>query len=280
MSAREASGSAAGERRGQDGGVRLERRSDGVASIVLDRPHRRNSLDRAASTAMLAALDEVARDPAVRVVVLRGEGGVFCAGDDIHTAVGWLEGDDSDFPADRATGDVYYSRICEAVLALPRPVVAAVDGAAAGAGTEIACAADLRVWSSRGRMGSCLIGVGHVGNAVMLARVVGPARATEIYLTGRLVGAEEALRIGLADRVVPVERFDEELDAVLAPLAAAPTAAVGLFKELRERARGVPAEHALRLQSAFHLRTYREVRDGTEGIRAFAERRSPRFTGT
>jgi 2-(1,2-epoxy-1,2-dihydrophenyl)acetyl-CoA isomerase len=263
-----------------DSGVRLERRADGVAAIVLHRPHRGNSLDRAASTALLAALTTVAQDPTVRVVLLRGEGGTFCSGDDIHTAVPWLEGDDRDFPADRLTGDVYYTRICEAILGLPKPVVAAIDGTAAGAGTEIACAADLRLWSSRGRMGSCLVGVGHVGNAVMLTRVAGPARATEIYLTGRLVEAEEALRIGLADSVVPHDCFETELDAALTRLAAAPTRAIGLFKELRERTRAVPAEQALRLQNAFHWRTYQEVEDGTEGILAFAERRRPRFTGS
>ena len=113
----------------------------------------------------------------------------------------------------------------------------------------------------------------------MHSRVVGPAKATEIYLTGRLVDADESLAIGLVDRVVPDATFDAELDHFLEGLATAPTRSIGLFKELRERSWGQSAHHALRLQDAFHLRTHREVRDGAEGLRAFVEHRPPKFTG-
>ena len=251
----------------------------GVATLVLDRPEARNSLTHVMSSTLLAGLLAAAADPAVRVVVLTGAGTAFCAGDDVGTVQRWRSGDRADAPFDHVTADAHYLRICEAILHAPKPVVAAVNGAAAGAGAEIACAADYRFASDAARIGSCLLGVGHVGNAVLMSRVAGPARATEIYLTGRLVPAAEALAIGLFDRVVPHGEFAPALAAFARDLAAAPTRAIGLFKELRERSWGQPAEYGLRLQDAIHLRTHAEVADGAEGLTAFAQRRPPHFTG-
>jgi 2-(1,2-epoxy-1,2-dihydrophenyl)acetyl-CoA isomerase len=253
--------------------------TDGVATLTLNRPERRNSLTRGMAEALLAALVVAGGDERVRVIVLRGAGGMFCAGDDVAAVDRWRAGERDEAPFDPLTADAYYLRVCEAVLNAPKPVIAAVEGAAAGAGAEIACAADFRLFSADARIGSCLVRVGHVGNVVLMARLVGPGRATEIYLTGRLVPAAEALAIGLADRVAPPERFEKELAALAEDFARAPTRAIGLFKELRERSWGQPATTGLRLQDAYHLRTHAEVRDGGEGLRAFAERRPPNFTG-
>ncbi|MDQ1295990.1 MAG: enoyl-CoA hydratase-related protein [Actinomycetota bacterium] len=262
-----------------DGRVDLQWDGRGIASLIINRPRRRNCLTHEMSSTILSGLLAAEEDPAVRVVVLRGAGGGFCSGDDVGTVDRWRAGDRSDAPFDHVTSDAHYLRICEAIVSMPKPVVAVLEGAAAGAGAEIACAADYRFCSSGVRIGSCLVLVGHVGNMAMMSRVVGPARATEIYLTGRLVDAEEALAIGLVDRVVPDDSFDAELEAFLERLATAPTRSIGLFKELRERSWGQSAQHALRLQDAYHLRTHREVQDGAEGLRAFVERRPPRFTG-
>ncbi|WP_194905461.1 enoyl-CoA hydratase/isomerase family protein [Catenulispora rubra] len=260
-------------------GTLLAELSEGVATLTLNRPERRNSLTHEMARDLLRGLVVASGDPQARVIVLRGAGGTFCAGDDVATVERWRHGDRAAAPFDHLTSDAYYLRICEAMLNAPKPVVAAVEGAAAGAGADIACAADYRLLADSARIGSCLVGVGHVGHAVLMSRLVGPGRATEIYLTGRLVPAAEALAIGLADRVAPAEHFDKELAGLVGGFAQAPTRAIGLFKELRERSWGQPATTGLRLQDAYHLRTHAEVQDSGEGLRAFTERRPPNFTG-
>lgn len=252
---------------------------DGVRTLTLNRPRQRNGLNRELSEAFLSGLVQAAQAPEVRCIVINGAGPAFCAGDDLATVNAFLDGDRTHAPAVAATGDAHYLRICEEILSAPKPVIVGVHGAVAGAGTEIACAADYRLASTDAQIGSGLVRVGHVGNAAMLPRVVGAARATEIFLTGRLVAADEAQRIGLVDRVVPDESLAVELCGFAAQLAAGPTKAIAMFKELRERAAGQPALFALRLQDRFHIRSHSELADGTEGPRAFLERRAPRFSG-
>ena len=257
----------------------LEQRDGAVATLVLNRPARRNCLDHDLAQRLLAALDRCCADPGVRAIVLTGAGTAFCSGDDLAYAETCLRGDFTGAPIDPDTHEHLYLRICAKVLAAPKPVIAAINGLSAGAGTEIACAADYRLAAAGARLGTGLLRVGYVGGVAMLARVVGPARATEMYLTSRLVPAAEALQIGLVDRVVPGGGFTAELAALAEGLAAAPTAAVGLFKQLRERTAGAAASEALRLQDEYHHRSAAEVADIAEGVRAFAERRAPRFAG-
>ncbi|NJQ04838.1 enoyl-CoA hydratase/isomerase family protein [Streptomyces lonarensis] len=257
----------------------VETLDGGVATLRLNRPARRNALSRGLAVLLVDALRRCGRDPEVRVVVLTGTAGAFCAGDELDERAESLAAVGPDTPVDPHTGDLLYLRICEQIVQLPKPVIAAVDGAAAGAGTEILCAADLRIASDRTRIGSCVVKVGHLGNAVMLPRVVGPARATEIYLSGRLVGAEEAARIGLVDHLVEQAEFPAAVAKLAGRLAAGPTATIGLYKELRERAAGVPVAQGLRLQDAYHLRTHLEVPDSAEGLAAYVAGRVPRFTG-
>ncbi|MEI7030371.1 enoyl-CoA hydratase/isomerase family protein [Streptomyces pratensis] len=260
--------------------VPLRARFDcGVATLTLDRPHRRNSLDLTLSRHLLLGLMCAGDDPRVRTVVVTGSGGAFCAGDDVDSVGRWRSGDRGDTPFDPITSDAHYLRVCEAMLHLPKPVVAGLTGAAAGAGAEIACAADFRLADTRASIGSCLAGVGHVGNVVLMSRLAGPARATEIYLTGRMVSGAEAVRLGLFDRLCEPGDFERELGELAGRFAALPTASVGLFKELRERSWGQPAEYGLRLQDAYHLKTHATVADAREGMAAFAEKRRPRFTG-
>lgn len=257
----------------------LERRDGSVATLVLNRPARRNCLDFDLAQRLLAALERCCADTAVRTIVLTGEGPAFCSGDDLAYAQTCLRGDFTGAPIDPDTHEHLYLRICAKILAAPKPVIAGINGLSAGAGTEIACAADYRLAAAGARLGTGLLRVGYVGGVAMLSRVVGPARATEIFLTSRLVPAAEAQRIGLVDRVVPDGGFAAELAALAEGFAAVPTAAVGLFKQLRERAAGVSASEALRLQDEYHHRSAAEVADIAEGVRAFTERRTPRFTG-
>lgn len=251
----------------------------GVATLELNRPHRRNALTRELCVRLLRALRRCGADPAVRVVVLTGSEGAFCAGDELGERAESLDEVSPETPVSPVTGDQLYLRVCEDILQLGKPVIAALDGVCVGAGTEIACAADLRVASSRTRIGSGVVRVGHLGNAVLLPRVVGPARATEIFLSGRLVKAEEAHRIGLVDHLAPEDEYPETLRQLVAGLASAPTATIGMYKELRQRAEGLPALQGLRLQDAYHMRTHLEIPDASEGLSAFMEGRRPEFTG-
>jgi len=250
----------------------------GVLWLQLNRPRSGNAIDRALGEQLFAAL-HVAVDDRVRVAVITGTGSAFCAGDDLRTVDAHLAGERTHSPVVGTTDDPIYLRIVEAIVGAPFPVVAALNGAAAGAGTEIACAADLRIASSTARIGSCLVNVAQVGTALMLGRVIGEARATEVYISGRLVEMEEALRIGLVHEVVEPGLLEAAALERARALAQAPTKAIALYKELRERLHGESIEHGLRLQSSFHVRNNREVEDSQEGARAFLDKRAPRFTG-
>ncbi|WAL63556.1 enoyl-CoA hydratase/isomerase family protein [Amycolatopsis cynarae] len=251
-----------------------------VRTITLFRPEQRNSLDYATGHELLCHVTEAARARSVRAIVLGGTERAFCSGDDLDALERHLNGDDSLLPACRETGDAFYLRVCEEILAAGKPVIAAVSGVAVGPGTELACAADLRVGGPGTRLGCGLIRVGHSGIFAMLSRVVGADRATELYLTGRLVEAPEALRLGLLHRVAPDDEAVAATAAALAQeLAEGPTRAIALFKELRERCESVPARQALRLQNQFHRRCWAEVHDSVEGTRAVLQRRRPRFSG-
>ncbi|WP_018657453.1 enoyl-CoA hydratase-related protein [Actinomadura flavalba] len=257
----------------------VTRPAPGVLWLTLNRPHRRNALDRALGEELLHALERAGTDPSARVVVLTGAGTAFCGGDDLDAVAEHLAGDRTRSPVLGDTADPIYLRIVEAIVTAPQPVIAAVNGAAAGAGTELVCAADLRIAASTARIGSCLLNVAQAGTAVMLARVVGAVRATEIFLSGGLLDAAEAERLGIYGRVVPPDDLEAVVLAEARRLAAAPTRAIGLYKELRERVYGQPLEQALRLQNAAHIRNNREVADAVEGARAFVEKRDPEFTG-
>ncbi|MDA3648112.1 enoyl-CoA hydratase-related protein [Saccharopolyspora indica] len=253
--------------------------ADGVARIVLNRPEKRNGLDRELGERLLESVLRAARDTEVRAIVITGAGPAFCAGDDIARLQEILRGERENAASFRESGDAHYLRICEAVIRAPKPVIAGINGAAIGAGAEIACAADYRIAARSACIGSCVANLGHVGNAVLLPRVVGLARATEIFMTGRLVGSAEAERIGLFDRVVDDAEFHRELDELARTTARSATKSLGLFKELRERAWAAPVAHGLRLQDEYHDRCCNEVEDASEGPRAFLERRDAKFTG-
>ncbi|MEU8796421.1 enoyl-CoA hydratase-related protein [Spirillospora sp. NPDC048819] len=264
---------------GEDGTLLVSRPAPGVLWLTMNRPDRRNAIDRALGEELLRVLEGAETDPEARVVVLTGAGSAFCGGDDLGAVDEHLAGDREHSPVLGHTADPVYLRIVEAIVTAPQPVIAAVNGPAAGAGTELACAADLRIASDTARIGSCLVNVAQTGTAVMLARIVGTAKATEIYLSGGLLDAADAGRLGIYTRVVPPDDLRDAALAEARRLAAGPTRAIGLYKQLRERVYGQPLEQALRIQNTFHIRNNREVHDAVEGARAFIEKRSPEFTG-
>jgi 2-(1,2-epoxy-1,2-dihydrophenyl)acetyl-CoA isomerase len=213
--------------------------ADGIALLALDRPHRRNALDRALLDGLPSVLSELDADERVRVLVVTGRGGAFCAGGDLDVIAG-MGAESPDEARERMTREFATARL---LLEFRAPTVAAVDGAAVGAGMALALACDVRIGAPGAVFASPFIRMALVpdwGVTWLLARAVGQPRATEIALSARTVDAAEALRIGLLDAVVPAP-LDEALAraarlAEADPIAAAATkrliaAATGTFQE-------------------------------------------------
>src|SRR5439155_19592937 len=183
-----------------DQAVLLERR-DGIAILTLDEPEHRNSLSDTLRVALDDHIQAVSRDASVRAVVLAGNGKDFCSGGNFARFKKMISGE-----IDVIDAQKQLQRIIFSLRNLDRPVLAAIQGAAMGAGAGLALAADLRLASPAARFGFVFVQRGlhpDSGTTYFLPRLVGPAKAAELFLTGEIVDAEEALRLGLVNRVVP-----------------------------------------------------------------------------
>ncbi|NLG67974.1 MAG: enoyl-CoA hydratase/isomerase family protein [Firmicutes bacterium] len=250
--------------------VRYETR-DGYAVVTLDRPDKYNALSLALLRELSAALDRAEADDAVRVVVLTGAGRAFCAGADVSEMVAASSAAEAErWVSERAP-------LFERVAGCPKPVIAAINGAALGGGLEIAMQADIRIAARSARLGQPEIRLGIIpgaGGTQRLPRLVGLGRALEWLMTGEPMDAEEDWRIGLVNRVVPDEACVVEAERLAARLAAQPPVALRLIKEVARRglegplATGMAAE-----RQAFVLALTTE--DAQEGRRAFLEKRPP-----
>ncbi|HEX3426014.1 MAG TPA: enoyl-CoA hydratase-related protein [Acidimicrobiales bacterium] len=240
--------------------VFLDRRDDGVAVVRLDRP-KANAL----SLAMLAQLEDVAHglaDDPPGSVVLWGGDRIFAAGADVKEFGGPKEAE--------AINRTFRSAL-DAVAAIPRAVIAAVSGYALGGGCELACACDLRVMADTARLGQPEILLGVIpggGGTQRLTRLIGPSRAKDLILTGRMVASDEALSIGLADRVVPAEQVFIAAAELAAELAAGPLAAHALAKEAIDGGLDRSLSDGLDLEGVLFARSF-ESDDAKIGIRSF-----------
>lgn len=252
----------------------------GIARITLNRPAQFNALDLAAMEELLDAVNRCSTDAAVRAVLLTGAGErAFCAGGDVAGFAAAEEKGELGLLLQRMTGAFH---LAVSRLAWMRaPVVAAVNGVAAGAGLSLVAAADLAVAAETARFASAYtrIGLTPDGSSTwFLSRIIGPRRAMELHLTGRTLTATEALDWGLVNRIVPAARLTEEAGALAAELAAGPTRAYGGVKKLVQ----MGLTDTLESQMEREARSILEMAgtaDGREGIRAFVEKRRPRFTG-
>jgi 2-(1,2-epoxy-1,2-dihydrophenyl)acetyl-CoA isomerase len=259
-------------------GLRTER--DGsVAVLTLDRPDVLNAFDDALGMEALAAVRRASEDDDVRCIVLTGAGRAFSAGEDLAAAQErYARGEAPDL------GDILerrYNPLVRALRAAPKPVVAAVNGVAAGAGAAIALACDFRIASVEARLVLAFARVGLVadsGALWFLARMVGSARAYEIALAGAPLAAPEAHELGLFTRVVPVERFGQEWRSYARELASGPTRAYALTKELLASAGNRSLDDQLDAEVEAQAAAG-ATRDHLEGVRAFLDKRRPRFTG-
>jgi 2-(1,2-epoxy-1,2-dihydrophenyl)acetyl-CoA isomerase len=254
--------------------LRVEDAEAGVRTLTLDRPDALNALDRELKDVLLAALRGAARDRAVRAVVLTGAGRAFCAGQDLRE-----RGEGA--PGLAVELHERYIPIVEALARLEKPVVAAVNGVAAGAGFSLALACDLRLMSESASFISAFGRIGLVpdsGLSWFLPRLVGPARAAEIIFTTDAVDAATAERIGLVNRVVPAERCLAEAQALAARLAAGAPLALALAKRSLAYALAHDLSASLAFEADLQGVAGRSA-DHAEGLAAFAEKRPPRFTG-
>jgi enoyl-CoA hydratase/carnithine racemase len=252
-----------------------------VATVVLDRTDARNAYSTAMIDSFVAALDSAEADPEVRVVILTGAGKAFHAGGDLkqmRDGAGMFAGGPVALRRQYVEG---IQRVPRRLAQLDKPIIAAINGAAIGAGLDLACMCDLRVLARGAPLGSTFVKVGLVpgdGGAYFLARTVGFPRALELVLTGRLVEAEEALAIGLVHRVVePADLLPTARELALSIAANAPLA-VRMTKRAAYRSWDLDVDTALELAATFQGMV-QNTADHREAVQAILEKRSPSFRG-
>ena len=243
-----------------------------VLRLMLNRPERLNAFSREMLDGMTEALVAAAVDPAIRVVIIRGAGRAFSAGGDVQQ-MGSASG------AEVAQHISILNRTVMAMVNLPKPVIAQVHGVAAGAGFNLALAADLVVASEEARFIMSFIQVGLIsdgGGSYWLTRTLGPRRAKEHLFLGEPLSASHAQDLGLANRVVPLADLDSETDALAQRLVEAPASAIREMKRLVNRSAALSLGEVLEEERAAQA-FLAETADHQEGIRAFLEKRRPTF---
>ena len=250
---------------------------EGVATLTLNRPEKLNAFAADMRERLGQALDRVTADRTVRVLVITGAGRAFCAGGDVGHMVQLRERDASfeEFEPMLDAGRVAVTRLA----ALDIPTVARVNGAAAGAGLNLALACDLRIASDQATFGETFVRLGlhpDWGGTYSLVRRVGLSKALELCWLGDMIDAVEALRIGLVNRVVPHAALDDEVGRLAARLAAAPQTSVRLIKRTLTAAAHRSLAECLEAE-VDAVATCWETEDVAEGVRAFVEKRAPRF---
>ena len=250
---------------------------EGVATITLNRPERLNALTFEVYRELTDTFAALRTEEAVRAVVITGAGRAFCSGGDVHDIIGEL------FARDMQ-GLLEFTRMtCELVRnirALPKPVIASLNGTTAGAGACIALASDIRIASPAAKIAFLFVRVGlsgaDMGAAYLLPRVVGLAKATELLYTGDFLSAEEAAAIGLYNRVVPAEELADVTRDMATRLARGPSFALAMTKEMLNREMEVSLDTALEWEAQAQA-TCMQHPDYREAYEAFVEKREPRF---
>lgn len=251
-------------------------KADGIAMLTLNRPEARNAIDLTMRGEIVSVLAELRDDGALRVLVLTGTGGHFCAGGDVKSMKAKRHS--------AAEGRARVESLNRMVLSLvhfPRPTIAMVDGFAVGAGCNLALCCDLIVASDRAKFGEVFARIGLVPDGAgtyFLPRRVGLAKAKELVFTADVIDAAEGLRIGLVNRVVPPDDLKAVTLELALKIAQGPPRALALAKELLNRASTSELDAALD-REAFAQAVALTTEDHQEGLAAFFEKRPPRFTG-
>jgi enoyl-CoA hydratase len=254
--------------------VLMSEAAPGVALVRLNRPHAANAMNTAMGEALLRAWRDLAADASLRAVVMTGEGKAFCAGADLKERHGMSD-------AAWSEQHVMFEAMARAQLALPVPIIAAVNGAAMGGGCEMMLACDFAWASPAARFGLPEAKLGFIpglGGPALLVRAVGERAAIELLTTGRYIGAEEALTMGLVNRICSGETLVAEAVALASQIAANAPLAVQALKRVVRTGAALPLDQAMEMELAEYNRLFTTA-DRREGVASFNERRAPQFSG-
>jgi len=260
---------------------------DGVAVITMNRPERRNAMSGGMLSAMSAALAAFETDPEVACIVLTGAGGAFCAGGDVKGMADGTGGGSTAAAGSDLDSRIHAQRISQRATAgklhkMPKPTIASLPGAAAGAGFSLALACDLRIASEKAVMTTAFAKVGFSGDyggTYFLSQLVGSAKARELYYLSDRIDMAEAQRLGLVNFVVPADRLETDTMLLAHRLARGPRVAYRYMKENINRAiSGADVDDCLDLEATHHIHTG-FTEDHREAAKAFVEKREPVFKG-
>jgi len=263
----------------------LYEKAGGIATIMLNRPERMNAFTPVMLREWAGALEDARLDSKVGAVIVTGAGKGFCAGADLSGGENRLDATDGPPPTTAADfrnwlrDSVHY--VPRAVALLDKPYIAAVNGAAVGAGMDMCSMADIRIFADTARVAMSYVKVGLVpgdGGCYYLPRIVGLAKALELIWTGDFIDAEEAVRIGYASKAVPADDLIPETRALAERIVAGPAVAIQQAKQLVYRGYDSTIEQALE-DANRSMAIVRSTEDSKEGPRAFAEKRTPKFKG-
>lgn len=260
----------------------LETFEGGIATLTMNRPEARNAFTREMMDGLSKALPRLAVDPAVRLVVVTGAGNAFCAGGDVKSFAKNAAGAPAAMSFDTKVADLRVRMdVARWLHEMPKPTLAVIPGAAAGAGLSVALACDLRIATEDAKLTTAFskIGLsGDFGGSYFLNYLVGAAKAREMYFTGQVISGAEAARIGLVNRAVPAAQLAEAAAAWAAELAALPTVAVGYMKRNLNTALHGSLSDVLDAEAIHMIRSF-ETEDHKGAAVAFVEKRPPTFSG-
>lgn len=252
--------------------------SEGITTITLNRPDKLNAFIGHMRRDLAEALEHAGSDRNVRVLIVTGAGRAFCSGGDIGFMAELMERHDSEeFARTLGAG----RRVIAAIRSMTKPVIAAINGPAAGAGFNLALACDLRIASSNATFSQSFVKVGlhpDWGGTYFLPRLVTPNKACEMFFLGDTIDANEAARLNIVNQVVAPEELESATLQLAERLRAAPPIAIAAAKQAVYMSGGADLDEMLRYETEAQLRCF-DSDDGHEGVRAFFEKRDPHFTG-
>lgn len=249
---------------------------NGVAKITFNRPESFNSFNREMALLLQKTLDKCSVNPEVRAIILTGNGKAFCAGQDLKEVTSPELN-----PGFRKILEEHYNPIVERIRAIEKPIVAAVNGVAAGAGANIALACDIVVASETASFIQAFSKIGLIPDSAgtfFLPRLIGFQKASALMMLGDKVNAKDAEQLGMLYKVFSAETFHEEVTALAIQLAQMPTKALGLTKRLLNQSLSHTLEEQLAMESELQIEAA-ESEDYAEGVNAFIEKRKPVFKG-